>query len=205
MATREDRTTGWTVLFDGKSLEGWRGFKSEAPPDGWKVMDGVLVREARGGDLMTVDEFGDFDLRLEWRISKNGNSGIMFRVVTQGDETWWSGPEMQVLDNAGHPDGRNPMTSAGSNYALHAPIRDVTRPVGEWNQVRLLVVGAHVEHWLNGVKVVEYELWSPDWETRVKASKFGAIPLYGRATRGHIVLQDHGDRVEYRNIKIKPL
>ncbi len=154
---------------------------------------------------MTVDQFGDFELRLEWRISKNGNSGIMFRVTGEGDEPWWTGPEMQVLDNGGHPDGKDPLTSAGSNYALHAPVSDVTRPVGEWNDVRIVVKDAHVEHWLNGVKVVEYELWSPDWESRVRSTKFASNPQYGRARSGHIVLQDHGDAVWYRNIRIKPL
>src|SRR5690606_30324656 len=107
--------------------------------------------------------------------------------------------------NAGHPDGRNPLTSAGANYALHAPVRDVTRPPGEWNDVRLVVDGAHVEHWLNGEKVVEYELWSEDWEARVAASKFASLPHYGRARRGHIALQDHGDLVAYRSIMIRPL
>jgi len=203
--TAGEKADGWRLLFDGKTLNGWRAFKSEAPPAGWKAANGELVREDRGGDLMTVDQFGDFELRLEWKVAKGGNSGIMFRVTGEGAETYETGPEMQVLDNAGHKDGTNPMTSAGSNYAMHAPVRDVTRPVGEWNDVRLVVKGPHVEHWMNGVKLLEYELWSADWEKRVKASKFAKMPGYGRARRGHIVLQDHGDLVWYRNIKIKPL
>jgi 3-keto-disaccharide hydrolase len=203
--TPEEKAAGWKLLFDGKSLAGWRGFKSPTPPEGWKAIDGLLVRESGGGDLMTVEQYGDFELRLDWRISEGGNSGIMFRVTPDGEETWHSGPEMQVLDNTRHKDGANPLTSAGSNYALYAPVRDVTKPVGEWNTVRLIAKGNHVEHWLNDVKVVEYELFSPDWEKRVQASKFGEIPPYGRAKRGHIAIQDHGDRVWYRNIKIKPL
>jgi hypothetical protein len=159
----------------------------------------------RGGDLITVDQYGDFELRLEWKIARGGNSGIMFHVTDDAGQTYETGPEMQVLDNGGHADGRDPVTSAGSNYALHAPTRDVTRPIGEWNEVRLLVRGPHVEHWLNGVKLLEYELWSPDWEARVQASKFKTMPGYGRARRGHIALQDHGDRVSYRNIRIKTL
>lgn len=201
--TADEQRAGFRLLFDGKSLAGWRGFKTAAAPAGWKAVDGVLFREGSGGDLLTVEEFGDFELRLEWKLNKGGNSGIFFHVMDDGDEPWWSGPEMQVLDNAGHKDGANPLTSAGSNYAVHAPVRDVTRPIGEWNAVRLIVRGSHVEHWLNEVKLLEYELWSPDWEARVKASKFGKIPMYGRAERGRIGLQDHGDPVWYRNVRIK--
>jgi hypothetical protein len=190
-------------LFDGRTLGGWRGFKSEAPPSGWAVVDGTLARTGPGGDIVTAGEFSDFDLRLQWKISEGGNSGIIFRVVSAGNEVWESGPEMQILDNARHVDGRNPLTSAGANYGLHAPVRDVTRPVGEWNDVRLVVTGAHVEHWMNGVKVVEYELWSPAWESLVKASKFVTMPAYGRAKRGRIALQNHGDPVWFRNITIR--
>jgi hypothetical protein len=169
------------------------------------VVDGTLARTGSGGDIVTSDEFGDFELRLQWKISQGGNSGVIFRVANAGNQVWESGPEMQVLDNAGHVDGKAPLTSAGANYGLHAPVRDVTRPVGEWNDVLLRVSGAHVEHWLNGVKVVEYELWSPEWESLVKASKFGSLTAYGRARRGHIALQDHGDLVWFRDIRIRPL
>jgi hypothetical protein len=203
--TAAEKNEGWQLLFDGRTLNGWRAFRSPTPPARWQAIDGALVSQTGGGDIMTVDQFGDFELRLEWKISQNGNSGIMFRVTQDGGQTYETGPEFQVLDNAGHQDGGNSLTATGSNYALHPPVRDVTRPVGEWNEVRLVVKGAHVEHWMNGVKLLEYELWSDDWHARVKASKFNKMPHYGRAKRGHIVLQDHGDLVWYRNIKIKPL
>lgn len=204
--TAQEKAAGWTLLFDGTSLAGWRGFKATTVPDGWKAIDGALTRVGKGGDIMTVDQFDDFELRLEWKIDRGGNSGIFFHVTEdEGDQAYFTGPEMQVLDNTGHKDGADPLTSAGSNYALHAPSRDVTRPVGEWNEVRLVVNGPHVEHWLNGVKIVEYELWSADWEARVKASKFNTMPKYGRARTGHIALQDHGDPVAFRNIKILKL
>jgi hypothetical protein len=199
----EEKAAGWRLLFDGQSLHGWRGFMSEAPPAGWIVADGALVREGPGGDLLTVDQFGDFELRLQWRISEGGNSGIFFHVLPGGEQVWETGPEMQLLDNARHRDGKDPLTSAGANYALHAPVRDVTRPVGEWNDVALVVRGARVEHWLNGVMVVAYERWTPEWEALVAASKFVTMPGYGRARRGHIALQDHGDRVWYRSLRIR--
>jgi hypothetical protein len=195
----------WKPLFDGKSLAGWRGFRSETPPSGWAAIDGTLTRQGSGGDILTTEEFGDFELRLQWKIAEGGNSGIFFRVTTEGSQVWESGPEMQILDNARHVDGKSPLTSNGANYGLHAPLRDVTRPVGEWNDVALLVSGPRVEHWLNGVKIVEYELWSPAWETLVKASKFGTLSAYGRATRGHVALQDHGDPVWFRDIRIRPM
>ena len=203
--TAAEQKEGWKLLFDGKSLAGWRSFTSPDAPSGWKIVDGTLHRAGAGGDIMTVEQFDNFELRLQWKLAAKGNSGIFFHATTDGDEIWHSAPEMQVLDNAGHKDGATPLTSAGANYAVHAPVRDVTRPLGEWNDVRLIVKGAHVEHWMNGVKLLEYELWSPDWEKRVKASKFDKIPIYGRAKTGHIGLQDHGDPVWFRNIKIRKL
>jgi hypothetical protein len=203
--TPSEREAGWQLLFDGKTTGGWRGYRKQTMPDGWQVVDGALTRVAEAGDIVTEDEFGDFELKLEWKVEPGGNSGIMFRVTEDADQTYESGPEMQVLDDERHADGKSRSTAAGSNYALHAAPAGVVKPAGEWNRVRLLVDGAHVEHWLNGQKVVEYELWSPDWEKRVADSKFAQWPGYGRAKRGHIALQDHGDRVAYRNIKIRPI
>jgi len=200
-----ERQQGWRLLFDGQTTQGWRGWRKDHCPEGWQVINGCLVRVAPAGDLTTIEEFDDFELSLEWRISPGGNSGIFFRADERLEYPWQSAPEMQVLDNAEHPDGKNPRTSAGANYALHAPSRDVTQPVGLFNRVRIVACGNHVEHWLNDVKVVEYELGSPEWEKLVAESKFKTMPHYGRVRRGHIVLQDHGDKVWYRNIKIRPL
>lgn len=203
--TEVEQQAGWRLLFDGQTPRGWRGYKKDRFPDGWQVRDGCLVRVGPGGDICTEEEFDNFELQLEWRISAGGNSGIFFRVDESVGWPWETGPEMQVLDDAEHADGRNPKTSAGSNYALHAPVRDVTEPVGLFNRVRLVVNGPHVDHWLNGVKVVEYELGNPEWEQLVADSKFKNMPRFGRVARGRIVLQDHGDRVWYRNIKVRPL
>ena len=205
MVTPEEKAEGFKPLFNGTSLAGWRGFKAETPPSGWKAVKGELVRDGAGGDLLTVEEFADFELRLEWKISENGNSGIMYRVGMNEPETYHTGPEFQILHNAGHKDGANPLTAAGSNYAVNEPVKDVTKPVGEWNTVRLIVRGNHVEHWMNGVKLLEYEIGSADWKKRVQASKFDKIPAYATLKRGRIALQDHGNLVWYRNIRIKTL
>ncbi len=204
--TAEEREAGWRLLFDGQTPAGWRGFHLDHFPAGWVVRDGCLIHTGPGGgDIITEEQFDNFELKLEWRIAPAGNSGIFYRVSEKYRAVYESGPEMQVLDNAEHPDGRNPKTSAGANYGLYAPIRDTTVPVGFFNKVRIVVRGAHVEHWLNGVKVVEYELWSKDWKDRVASSKFKRWPGYGMSPAGHIALQDHGDRVWYRNIKLRPL
>jgi hypothetical protein len=201
--TADERAAGWRLLFDGTSLDQWRGFREPAVPAGWQVLDGAITRAGRGGDLVSREEFGDFEFAFGWRLAAaGGNSGVMFRVVLGLEQTYHSGPELQLLDDEGHRDGRVPETSCGANYALHASSKPMCRPIGEWNQTRLVVRGAHVEHWMNGEKVVEYELWSPDWKARVAASKFRAWPEYGMATSGHLALQDHGNPVSFRNLKI---
>jgi hypothetical protein len=204
LVTTAAQPEGWRPLFDGKTTAGWRGFRQKAIPDGWKVADGTLTRAGAGGDIISIDQFGDFELTLEWNVAAGGNSGVFFRVAEDAEVMWHVAPEVQVIDNA-YKGGLKPEQTAGANYDLHAPVRDVTRPPGTWNEMRILVQGNHVEHWLNGVKVVDYELRSEDWQRRVRASKFRDYPSYGRAARGHIGLQDHGDKVAYRNIRIRQL
>ena len=198
-----ERADGWQLLFDGNSANAWRGFRQTSLPDGWQVVDGALTRVGPGGDIISKEQFRNFELRLEWKVAEAGNSGIMFRVTEDQRRTWLSGPEMQVLDDARHRDGRVPETSAGSNYGLHAPQPGAVRPAGSWNSVRLLVRESHVEHWLNGIKVVEYEIGSDEWSRLVAESKFVEWPDYGTHHEGHIGLQDHGDPVWYRNIRIR--
>jgi 3-keto-disaccharide hydrolase len=203
--TPAEQAGGWRLLFDGKTTDGWRGFRKSAMPDGWKVIEGTLTRVTESGDIITNDEFGNFELALEWKISSGGNSGIMYRVTEAAEATYETGPEMQVLDDERHADGKSRLTSAGAAYGLYPSPPGVVKPAGQWNAARIVVNGNHVEHWLNGRKVAEYELGSAEWEAKVKASKFQQWPGYGRATRGHIALQDHGDLVSYRNIKIREL
>jgi hypothetical protein len=195
----------WRTLFDGTSLDAWRGYGSDRLPEGWKVVEGALTRVASAGDLITRDVFGDFELEVEWIVAEGGNSGIMYRVTEEAAETYQTGPEMQVLDDARHPDGGSRLRAAGAVYGLYPAPAGVVKPAGEWNAVRIVVRGNHVEHWLNGVEVATYELGSPDWEARVAGSKFRKWPGYGRTATGHIALQDHGDRVAYRNIRIRTL
>src|SRR2546428_1133933 len=200
-----ERAAGWRLLFDGKTTAGWRGFKMDSLPSGWQVVNGALTRVAAAGDIVTREQFRDFELSLEWNVARGGNSGIFYRASEDDDAIYWTAPEMQVLDDARHPEGKSRLTAAGSDFGLYPAPAGVVKPAGAWNQVRLLVKGHHVEHWLNGVKVVEYELSSPDWEARVKASKFAPHPRYGRNVLGYIGLQDHGDRVAYRSIEVRVL
>lgn len=203
--TPVQRTAGWRLLFDGKTTNGWRGFKKSEAPAGWQAVDGELRRVAAGGDLMTRDMYQNFDLSLEWKISPGGNSGVMYHVIEQGEETYETGPEMQILDDVRHPDGKSRLTAAGSDFGLYPAAEGAVKPAGEWNVARLIVNGAHVEHWLNGVKVTEYDLWSPDWKQRVASSKFRHWPQYGLAKSGYIALQDHEFPVAFRNIMIRVL
>ncbi|HXV87452.1 MAG TPA: DUF1080 domain-containing protein [Gemmatimonadales bacterium] len=203
--TPAERAAGWQLLFDGVSTAGWRGYRSDSMPAGWQAVDGALTRVADATDIITREQFANFELTLEWKLGPGGNSGVMFRVTEEYDYGYKSGPEMQVLDDAGHADGQSRLTAAGADYGLHPPPPGVARPAGEWNQVRILVNGAHVEYWLNGTKTVDYQLGSPDWERRIAGSKFAQWPNFGRAPRGHISLQDHGDWVAYRNVKVREI
>jgi hypothetical protein len=201
--TAAEQRDGWRLLFDGTSLKFWRAFKQNAPSSNWAVIDGAIERVRGGPDLITVEQFTDFDFRFEWMVTPGANSGVMFNVTEEGAATYDTGPEYQILDNARHADGKNPLTSAGALYALYAPVKDATRPVGTWNEGRILIRNGRGEHWLNGERVVEFQLGSPDWDTRVAASKFGVVPTFGKARRGHLAIQEHGARVAFRNLKIR--
>jgi hypothetical protein len=196
----------WRALFDGKTLDAWRGWESRGIPKGWHIAAGAITKEGEVDDLVTREQFGNFELELEWRIGKGGNSGIFYRGTREYAYIYWSGPEYQLLDDANARDGRNRLTSAAAAYGLYAPPAGVVKPFGQWNTTRIVVNGAHVEHWLNGEKVVAYELWSPDWKARVAASKFSKYPHYGLAKQGYIGIQgDHDGALAVRNIRIREL
>ena len=195
----------WRSLFDGRSLAGWRVYRSPAPPTGWQARDGALVKERPTEDIVTTDEFGDFELEFEWKISARGNAGVFYRATEEYDKIYWSATEYQLLDDASQP-GIDRLTATGSAYALYPAAPGAVKPAGEWNSSRIVARGTHVEHWLNGVKLLEYDYGSRDWEAKVKSSKFVDWPNYGRARRGHIGLQgDHGGQLALRNIRIREL
>jgi Domain of Unknown Function (DUF1080) len=206
--TQKEQSEGWKLLFDGKTTTGWHGYNQKTFPEGWAVRDGALTRVGETIDLVTDNEYADFELQFAWRIAANGNSGLFYHVVEspQFKATYFTGPEYQLIDKDGHPDGKNgPDRWSAANYALNAPAQDYAKKPGEWNQSRLVVDHGHVEHWLNGVKAVEYELWSADWKARVAKSKFKQWPQYGLAKTGHIALQEHGAEIAFRNLKIREL
>lgn len=200
--------TAWVNLLEGNTTSAWRNYRADTISPKWIIQDGALyLSEKGGGDILTRETYESFELELEWKISKNGNSGIFFHGVEADTlpAIYFSAPEYQVLDNDGHPDAKIPKHRAGDNYDLQACTVETVKKAGEWNTVRLVVNKGHVEHWLNGVKVVEYQLGSPEWTAQYQASKFKDWPLYGQAGSGHIALQDHGDPVWFKNIRIRRL
>ncbi len=197
---------GWKSLFDGRSLDAWRGYQSTTMPAGWRIADGAMTKDAATGDIVSREQFANFELELEWKLATRGNAGIFYRGSERERKIYLTAPEYQLLDDANAPDGASRLTSAGAAYAIYPAPAGVVKAAGEWNSTRIVVNGAHVEHWLNGTKLLEYTLWSPDWEAKVKASKFGTVPSYGREKTGHIGIQgDHEGALSLRNVRIKVL
>lgn len=203
---------GWQLLFDGTSMDQWRLYGYDTLT-GWSVADGEMVALGQGGpdghgaDIITKDTYGNFDLSLEWKIAEAGNSGIFFNVVEadQYATVYHTGPEYQLLDDIGFPGELDPTQHSGANYAMQAPGSITSNPAGEYNLSRLRVENGHVTHWLNGQKVVEYDMWTPEWEALIQSGKWKDYPAYGKARSGHIALQDHGKKIWFKNIKIKTL
>lgn len=208
--TGDEKANGWVSLFDGKDLSGWRGYQNKST-DAWGVDNGTLhcnghKKDAAHTDLVTNDEYGNFELSIQWKISAASNSGIMFHVNEKYPRTSLSGPEFQIIDDKGWPGKLEPWQHTGCNYAMQVPKNHVpVNPVGEWNTTKIIVDSAHVEHWLNGKKLLEYELWSPEWKKEKARGKWKDDPEYGMSTTGHIALQYHGGDVWFRNIKLKQL
>ena len=204
-AAPASQVEGWRNLID-PTLSAWRGYREAKVPEGWHVADGVLSKSESVNDLVTRDQYANFELEFEWMVQPAGNAGVFYRGSEDAEKIYFTAPEYQLLDDAGHPDGKSRLTSAGSDYALYPTPAGIVKPAKEWNSSRIVARGPHVEHWLNGQKVVEYEAGSPDWETRLKASKFATWPKYGRLTTGYIGIQgDHEGPLAIRNMRIRTL
>ncbi len=207
--TRGEQSVGWILLFDGESTDNFRGFrKDDFPSQGWDIAaDGSLHRTAgaSGGDIITREQYGDFEFACEWRVAPGGNSGIIYRATEDHAYPWETGPEYQILDDAAHGDGAKPKTRAGSLYDLFPCAKDVVNPAGEWNETLIVARGPHIRHYLNGVLVVDAHIGSPEYNAAHAQSKWTGMPDFATRERGHIALQDHGDEVWFRNIRVRPL
>lgn len=208
--TAQEQSAGWQLLFDGESLEHWRSYGEADVDPGWGIENGCLSRLGltkigMGGDLITRDQFGDFELKLEWRISEAGNSGIFIRGDESGKNIHHTGYEMQILDNQGHSDSSDPSHRSGAYYDMIAPDHDTTQPVGYWNRVHIIARGPDVEFWLNERQTAAFTQGNAEWQNLYQASKFTSRPAYGGLLKGHIGLQDHWDKVWFRNIRILEL
>jgi cytochrome c len=214
--TADERKQGWTLLFDGKTTQGWRGYQAQAIGSAWQVVDGSLhlnpVEKADwqtvgGGDIVTDKIYENYELMLDWKLAPGGNSGLIYGVVESKENAyvWQTGTEYQLLDNTGHPDGAIKSHRAGDLYDLIPSQFVAVNPGGEWNRTRLVVNKGRVEHWLNGYKVVDYDRTQPEWLALIAKSKFNDMPAFGRSLTGHIALQDHGDPVWFRNIRLREL
>lgn len=204
--TAAERAAGWQVLFDGHDTDAWRGYKMDTMPSGWRIVAGTLTKSGSAEDIITRAEYADFELRLDWKLDTGGNAGLFYRGTEEYPKIYWTAPEYQLLDDPNAPDGQSRLTSAGAAYGLYPAPEGVVKPAGGWNSTRIVVKGHHVEHWLNGVELLEYELQSDDWTAKVAASKFAEWPHYGMMPRGHIAVQgDHNGALSLRNIRILPL
>jgi hypothetical protein len=202
---------GYMSLFDGKTLNGWRTYQNK-PADSWMVKDGVLYckgsttdKSDRRADLITTDTYENFDLQIDWKIAPQGNSGILYMVTEEYETSYLSGPEYQVIDDVNFPEKLEDWQKVAANYAMHTAPTAHPKPAGEWNHTRIVVDHGHVQHWLNGEKVVEYDLWTDDWKKRKAEGKWKDAPGYGMSKVGHVALQDHGSEAWFKNIEIKRL
>ncbi len=205
----QQKDTGkWITLFDGKDMKHWRNFKKK--DINWRVEDGALTSPGGKGDIVTKEKYGNFEMEFDWKISDGGNSGVMY-LVQEGDnkESYYTGPEYQIIDADAFTKKNDYKLEAnqksGANYGLDAPSRMAAKPAGEWNKGKIMIKDGHVAHWLNGEKVVSYDLWTDAWKKQVSQTKFKEWPQYGMAKEGYIALQDHGDQVWFKNIRLRKL
>jgi Domain of Unknown Function (DUF1080) len=209
--SKEEKEQGYKLLFDGKTMNGWRTYQNK-PTESWSVDSGTLHCKGSAAnygaitaDLITKDQYENFDLTVDWKISPRGNSGILYMVTEDSAYSHLSGPEYQIIDDKNFPEKLEDWQLTAANYAMDPAPAAVPNPVGEWNHTRIVVNKGHVEHWLNGKKVVEYELYSDDWKKKKMAGKWKDVASYGQSKKGHITFQNHGSEAWFKNIKIKEL
>jgi hypothetical protein len=199
----QEKKDGWKLLFDGKTTEGWRGYKKADVPADWKVIDGTLAQTGKGGDLRTLDKYENFELLIDWKFETDGNSGIIYHCSEEGGAPYETGPEMQVMI---HPPEKVPgKNDGGSYYDVVAPTKIATKGKGEWNTYKIVCNGSKVEHWVNGEKVVDVDTGTDEFKAKIAASKWGKVKLFNTVKNGYIDLQDHGSKIAFKNIKIKVL
>jgi len=206
--SKKEKKEGWVLLFDGTTMTGWRSYKNKEQ-EGWSVKDGELYCKAEGvtkrADLITNSKYENYELQIDWKISPKKNSGIIYMATEENGASYESGPEYQLIDDTGYPAKLQDKQLSGANYDMHAPSSKTVKPAGEYNHTKIVINKGHVEHWLNGTKVVEYELWTPEWEQTKAKSKWKDVKPYGMSKSGHIALQDHGGGIAFKNIKLKAL
>lgn len=206
--SEKEKKEGWTLLFDGTTMNGWRAYQNKES-DGWDVKNGELYCKEAGvnkrADLITNKEYENYELSIDWKISPKKNSGIIYMATEENAASYESGPEYQLIDDLGYPAKLSDKQLSGANYDMHPPTAKVARPAGEFNTTKIIINKGHVEHWLNGTKVVDYKLWTPEWEQLKANSKWKDVKPYGMSKSGHIALQDHGGGIAFKNIKLKPL
>jgi len=198
--TKDEQTAGWKLLFDGKTTDGFRLYKGKDAGK-WSVRDGVLV--SGGGDLITKDQYDNFEFAAQWKFEKGDNSGIVYRVAETKGPSWQTGPELQLLKNK--PGSKLGKNDTGALYDMFAAKENTLKPAEEWNSVKLVCNGKHIEHWINGVKVVEADIGSDEWNKALALSKWKNVKQFAGETKGYIALQDHGGVALFRNIKIREL
>lgn len=209
--TKAEKKAGWKLLFDGKTMTGWKNYNNKKS-DSWEVAAGELHCKGSTSDksdlrvdLTTMEQYENFELSIDWKIAKTGNSGILYHVMESKDASYLSGPEYQLIDDEGFPEKLEDWQKTGADYAMYTASSLLTKPVGEYNSTKIIFNKGHVEHWLNGVKVVEFQAWSDDWNKRKAAGKWKDVKTYGMSKTGYICLQDHGSEIWFKNIKLKSL
>lgn len=206
--TPAEKQAGWTLLFDGKTTTGWRPYNRK-PQDSWEVVGGQLHCKDKGvknrADMITITQYDNFELQFDWKVDKGANSGLVYRVIETSQPSYETGPEYQLIDDEGYPEKLEEWQKSGADYAMHPPLVVASKPAGEYNHTKIIVNGAHVQHWLNARKVSDFELWTPEWNALKEKSKWKDAKNYGMAKKGFIGLQDHGGGIWFKNIKLRKL